>query len=154
MRKNTNRQWDPIDRYDLGRFSMSSVRNSIRANVVNIGKVTNVTNVTNVTSVSNTQVASVSGGWTSGRRKRRSERRESGDRERKPKMLRYCASGGLLDSHVVSRMSRGEMCEGAVDVMRYGANGLASSAKGIAGGIGMIAEGIFGFFGSVIDAFR
>lgn len=107
----------------------------------------NVTNVTNV-SISHHSKHGHGGFW----KKRNRKARNWGGR--KPKLFRFCASAGLLDSDKVARMSNGEVCKEAANVVRYGARGIAScagrmarsvagGAKAFAGGVVEIAEALF-----------
>ena len=101
----------------------------------------NITNVTNVTQV-------VQAGCCVGSAKRhKHERRGEGDdgrRERRPKLLRYCASGGILDRDVAESMSNGELCDGFADVGSYAAKGLKRTAYKWASDMGRHARGFFG----------
>lgn len=87
--------------------------------------VTNVTNVTNVkvTNV-NTGGVAVPYKWHGQSGRRRHKREDWHREERKPKLLRYCASCGLLDQHVVARMSHEEACLESMNVLGYAAKGL------------------------------
>ena len=80
------------------------------------------------------------------RRKHRHGHGQEQDRrnERKPKLLRYCASCGMVDQNVVAKMDRNTIGAEAVNVMAYGARGLASDARVMARGAGKIAYGLGG----------
>lgn len=64
-------------------------------------------------------------------------------RERKPRLLRFCASGGLLDQNVVSRMSSERLMAESADVIGYAADGMCKSACNMARGVGGIIDGAF-----------
>jgi len=104
----------------------------VNANTINMTN--NVTNVTNVT-----QIAQVSGnGWN--KKRLRSGNGYCGKRERKPRLLRFCASGGLLDQDVAERMSGREMCDGFVEVGSYAAKGLGRTMGKLADDMGRHAK--------------
>lgn len=56
--------------------------------------------------------------------------------ERKPKLLRFCQSCGMLDQRKVARMSNGQLAEGAVDVIRYSSKKMCGHLEGAAKGFG------------------
>ena len=79
------------------------------------------------------------------------------ERERRPpKLQRFCATGGLLDYDVAAKMSEGELCEEAVNVISHNARGLAHDLSDIGGGLckaaGCIAGGLFGVIEAFVDA--
>ena len=126
MRKNRNRQ------FVGGRYATV-----IRANTIN-NYVTNVTNVTNVTRVTHVyNAASISGyGGHLHHNKRKHAYGNGGRREeRGPKLLRYCASCGVLDQNVASRMSSSELCDESAKVVRHSAKHLAHDASECVGGL-------------------
>lgn len=84
----------------------------------------NVTNVTNNV----TQVSHVSGCSPRKFGKRKRRHGGKGKNDRNPKLLRYCASGGLLDQDVAYGMSDKELCDGFVNVGAYAVRGFASTA--------------------------
>lgn len=100
---------------------------------VTVNNITNVTSVTNVTNVVGVH----------GERRRHRPRR----RERKPELLTYCRSFGLMDREKVMRMSNGQLAEGAVDVMRYSSRNLGRHATGVIKSFG----GLFGAIARIID---
>lgn len=116
--------------------------------------ITNVTNITNVT-----QVSSHVNGYGKPRRKHGNGHGfGDGRSDRPPKLFRYCASCGLLDQDVASRMSTGKMCEESVKALAYTARGVSSSVGGMARGFGRMgqgvagmAKGIFGFIGALME---
>lgn len=69
-----------------------------------------------------------------------------------PKMLRYCASCGLLDQHVATRMSHGELCGEAANVIGNAAKGPSSNVGNMARSIGGIASCSFGVAKCVVGA--
>lgn len=81
------------------------------------------------------------------------------ERERRPpKLQRFCATGGLLDYNVAARMSKGELCEEAVNVIGHNAKGLARDLFDIGGGlcrtVGCVAVGLFGVVEAFVDAWE
>ena len=93
-------------------------------------------NITNITRVSNFMVS----GHSVMPRKRRPKKERRlvlpSERERRPpKLQRFCATGGLLDYDVAAKMSEGELCEEAVNVISHNARGLAHDLSDIGGGL-------------------
>lgn len=86
----------------------------------------NVTNVTNVTHVTNVTLARGRGGSAWGKNGRHGFGKMRHGRP--PKLLRFFASCGLLDSGVAARMSDGEMCGEAAKVVSYASRGLCQTA--------------------------
>lgn len=99
---------------------------TINANTINV---TNVTNVTSVTT-----------GWHGSAGRKRLRMNRSGS-ERKPKLYRFCASGGLLDQDVASGMTDRELCDGFVDVGSYAMKGIGRTAGRLADDLGRHAKG-------------
>jgi hypothetical protein len=116
----------------------------------------NITNVTNITKVSNFIVSGHSG--MPRKRRPKKERRlvlPSEREKRPPKLQRFCATGGLLDYDVASRMSEGELCEEAVNVISHNARGLARDVSDIGCGLCRAACGIVGgLFRAFVDAWE
>ena len=123
--------------------SVSNKQVNMNAEKINVTNVTNVTNVAHVT-----KVAHVSGHDSfHGNRKKKRRHHGEGERERNPKLTRFCASGGLLDFDAASRMSEDELCEESIHVIKHGAKRIASSWGGVLdslfSGISEIIEGVF-----------
>ena len=117
--------------------TMHKFRRRRRRNRYGIANITN----NHITTVSNvTNVISRSSGFQKKLVRFKDRNGSQGRQERPPKLFRFCASGGLLDSHVVAGMSHEQnMVEGA-KVVGYCAKGLsrtlgnmADSAVGVAG---------------------
>lgn len=120
----------------------------------------NITNVTHITKVSNFIVSGTSGingrPTKIGRRKKvRRNDLHGGCERRPPKLQRFCATGGLLDYDVAARMSRGKLCEEAVNVIGHNARGLARDVSAIGGGLckaaGCIVGGLFEAIEALVD---
>ena len=126
-------------------------KNSRRNGRKRHGKIV-VNNITNVTDVTNVTVFNTRHGkphWGKGRRHHRRG-------EKKPELLRFCASFGLLDRDKVYRMSDGELAKGACDLVRYGAKGFSRSASNMVGHASQCASGIcdlLSAFGRLLDLF-
>jgi hypothetical protein len=59
----------------------------------------------------------------------------------------------MLDQDVAARMSEGELCEEAVNVIGHNAKGLAHDVSAIGGGIVKgVVGGLFGIVGAFVDA--
>lgn len=95
--------------------------------------IVNITNVTNVTNVSYARPPRIQHQHAWGGSKR----------EKPPKLLRFCASGGLLDYDVAYRMNEGEMLSEASKLAAYGFKGMASSLRGVGNGIIGMLRSIF-----------
>ena len=67
--------------------------------------------------------------------------------------MTVCATGGLLDYDVAARMSRGKLCEEAVNVIGHNARGLARDISSIGGGLCKAAGCIVGGLFEAIEAF-
>lgn len=113
----------------MRRFTQGGALGPYVAGDVNIVNITNVTNVTNVS-------------YT---RQPRIQRRqwERGRREDRPRLLRFCASGGLLDRDVAYGMDEGEMMTEASKLASHGFKGMASSLRGVGNGIIGMLRSIF-----------
>ena len=123
----------------------------------------NITNITNITKVSNFMVSGISemqGRPTKiGRHKKGRSPALPSERERRtPKLQRFCATGGLLDYDVAARMSEGELCKEAVNVIGHNARGLARDVSDIGGGLcraaGCVVGGLFGVLEAFVDAWE
>lgn len=101
---------------------------------ITVNNITNVTNVNNVTNVVHVQ----------GEQR---HHKQNHHHERKPELLRFCQSCGILDQQKVMRMSNGQLAEGAVDVMRHSSRNLGRHATGVIKSFG----GIFGAIARIID---
>ena len=103
-------------------------------------------NITNVTNVSQIVSAGHGGESFHGRKHKhgRGERSDGAASNRNPRLLRFCASGGLLDRDVAESMSNRELCDGFVEVGSYAVKGLGRTAKKWAGNMGHHARGLFG----------
>jgi len=97
---------------------------------VTINNTTNVTNVTNVHSHQHTP--------------RRNRRWHNGKgavcRHKKPALLSFYQSCGLLDQHKVMRMSDEQFLKGTADVMRYTSHDVARNVRDIGHGVAKIGH--------------
>ena len=107
----------------------------------------NITNVTNVAQVVNC------GGRPKWHKHKRRDEGYNGKHDRKPKLLRYCASGGIIDHDVAEDMSNGELCDGFVEVGSYAAKGLKRTASKWAGDMGHHARGFFGSLFGIVEKY-
>ena len=86
-----------------------------------------------------------------GKKNRSRKHRPGCRRERYPKLMRFCASCGLLDNDLAESMSVRELCDGFVDVGAHAANGLGRTARMWADDMGRhakgFAENLFGLIG-------
>lgn len=79
------------------------------------------------------------------------DRRQNGERrERPPKLTRYCVSCGLMDRHLVSRMSESELMDESAKVVAYGAKGLCNGVCDVAGGVVGLAGSLLADFVGII----
>lgn len=114
----------------------------------------NVTNVTNVTNVNVSKTSFHSGGIPWKHKKRHGKGGGYGNRRnRTPKLLRFCASGGFLDYGKASRMGRGEMCREASNVVHHSVSGLSSCAGRIASNARRSARTIASGIRDIVGAF-
>ena len=90
----------------------------------------NITNVTNIEYKAHKH-RSHHNGWGHGRK------------DRKPKLYRFCASGGLLDQDKVMRMSDGELIGGILEANKYAAGNLAGDVGKICKGGAGVVHGVF-----------
>jgi len=130
-------------RKDGGRFTTT----------INVGAV-NVTNVTNITNVTHVSTHVHHGG---GHKGRHSNKRGAG-LGRPPKLFRFCASGGLLDSDKVYGMSDGAIMHEGAKVVSYSARKLGHHLSGMGGGVCQIVEGVAkgvsAIVGAIVNACR
>lgn len=131
---------DRRNRHDAYPVEPSHIDILSQSGEVVINQVT-VNNVTNITSVGGIPSERVHQPW----RKHHKHRHKQS--ERKPELLRYCQSCGILDQHKVAHMSNGQLAEGAVDVIRYSSKKMCSHVEGAAKGFG----GAFWHLARIVD---
>lgn len=120
-----------------------------------------INNITNVTNVTNVQVNEhmPHKRWSDSKKKIHSRPRHFKHRERKPELLRFFGSCGLLDTDKVRRrIGNGTLTDGTVDVLRYTNRDLSKNVRGIAQGVGQIGgavgRAIGGIFGFVVRTLK
>ena len=148
-------QFDRQNRYPIHHLGYDCYDNVAISGGVTINNITNVTNVTNV---------QVNGHrphkrWSDGENKAHSKPRHLKHRERKPELLRFFGSCGLLDSDKARRrIDNGTLTDGTVDVLRYTNRDLSKNVRGIAQGVGQISgavgRAIGGIFGFVVRTLK
>ena len=109
---------------------------------VAINNITN--NTTNITNTYVTQVVAHGGSRQDSRPHKRYDHPRDRPHERKPELLRYCGSLGLLDGDKVARMSDDQFLDGALDVCSYAARGMGNDIHNMGQGISQMAEGVVG----------
>ena len=119
---------------------------AINYGVVNYTNYIQTTNVTNVTMVQSA--------GDMGSRRRKHARRELQGRERKPELLRFCGSCGILDQDKVMRMSDEQIVDGVFDVGRYVSRDVATNVEGICGGLSTMGHGVAGVVHGLFSAVR
>ena len=90
----------------------------------------NVMNVTNIE-------------YKAHKRRRRHNGWGHGRKDRKPKLYRFCASGGLLDQDKVMRMSDGEVIGGLLENHNYAARNLSRDVGDICESGAGVVRGVF-----------
>ena len=122
------------------------------ARTINITNVTNVTNVTCVTKISH---VNHSGQWGHQRHHSRSKGPELG---RPPKLWRFCASCGLVDSDRLRGMSNGAIMHESAKAAGYATkklgNNLSEMGSGVCQIVEGLAKGVVSIVGAVVNACR
>lgn len=119
------------------------------AYAINYG-VVNYTNYIQTTNVTNVAIASAG----HAPRRRKHARRNQQGYERKPELLRFCGSCGILDQDKVMRMSDEEFVDGLVDVGRYASMDATRNIGTICSGLGSIGNGVVGAVRCLVGAAR
>lgn len=117
---------------------------AINYGVVNYTNYIQTTNVTNVTFAPGDQRS----------RRSRHARRNPQERERKPELLRFCGSCGILDQDKAMRMSDEEFVDGLIDVGRYASMDATRNIGTICSGLGSIGSGVVGAVRCLVGAAR
>ena len=71
-------------------------------------------------------------------------------RERKPRLLRYCGSCGILDQDKVMRMSDDEIISGLLQVGNYVSQDVKHNVNSICRGLGGIGRRMFGAIRQIV----
>jgi hypothetical protein len=117
--------------------------------------INNITNITNV----NVNGHRPHKRWSDGGQKNRSGTRYHKQRERKPDLLRFVGSCGLLDQRkAIRHIDNGTFCNEMCDCLSYTSRDLSRNVKGIGHGvckIGRAVGSVIGnVFGLVADALK
>lgn len=85
-----------------------------------------------------------SAGFGDGRWKGRKRKDRKGGKGRKPRLLGFFATGGILDRDVAARMGTGEFWDEGTRLISHGARGIRSNLAGMGWGGKRIAKGFAG----------
>ena len=120
-----------------------------------------INNITNVTNVTNVQVnhRHHKSHWSDGGKHNHGNRHKLEHKERKPALLRFFGSCGLLDRDKAERsMDCGTFANDAIDVLHYTSRDFVNNVKGIGLGVcqigGAVGRAIGGVSGWIARALK